>query len=155
MQTHTLVRGAIAGVAATIPMTLVIAAGRAAGLMRTPPPKQIMANAEAAAGMDGARDEAFTARWMISHVAYGVGCGVLYGVARPHVPGGRSNAVQDGLAFGGAIWAASYCVVMPALGVFPWPWDDDHTRTAVMIAAHGVFGVALAAASARLDAFSS
>jgi uncharacterized membrane protein YagU involved in acid resistance len=35
---QTLARGALAGLAATVPMTAVIGAGRAAGLMGTPPP---------------------------------------------------------------------------------------------------------------------
>ncbi len=133
-------------------MTLVIAAGRATGLMRTPPPKQITANAEAAVGIDARRDEAFTARWMIAHLAYSVGCGALYGALPTRESGVSQSAVPAGLAFGGAVWAVSYCVVMPALGIYPWPWHDDRSRAAVMVAAHGVYGAALAKASSRLDA---
>lgn len=145
-----IVRGGIAGLIATAPMTLVIAGGRAAGLMRTPPPEQITARAEASVGLAQSRGEAFTARWMVAHLAYGAGCGVLSAVVRPRIPVPHGSATLEGLAFGGGVWAASYCAVMPALGLYPWPWDDDRSRAGIMVAAHGVFGVALAAVSRRM-----
>ena len=47
---ETLARGALAGLAATVPMTVVIGAGRAAGLMGTPPPVEITENVAEQAG---------------------------------------------------------------------------------------------------------
>ena len=47
---QTFARGALAGLVATVPMTVVISAGRAAGLMGTPPPVEIMENVAEQAG---------------------------------------------------------------------------------------------------------
>jgi hypothetical protein len=139
---QTLVRGGIAGLAATVPMTLVIAAGRASGLLHTPPPVEIAENVAEQAGEDPDRHSpAFQAAWLAAHAGYGMACGVVYALARPLLP--RSD-VAAGLLFGGAVWAVSYLGLMPALELYPQVDDDTPRRTAVMIAAHAVFGTSLA-----------
>jgi hypothetical protein len=140
---QTLVRGALAGLGATVPMTLVIAAGRASGLLHTPPPEEITENvAEHAGENPDRRSPAFQAAWLAAHAGYGAACGIAYALARPLLP--RSEMVA-GLLFGGAVWGVSYIGVMPALELYPQVDEDTPQRAAVMIAAHAVFGTSLAA----------
>ena len=151
---HQVARGALAGLTGTGMMTLAIAAARAAGLLRTPPPAEITARAqEKAADTMGARPRAagppFEAGWLAAHFAYGAACGVGYALIRPLVP---APPVGIGLAYGGAVWGLSYLGLMPALGLYPWPDDDSRSRMAATIAAHAVFGVATAEAERRLAA---
>jgi len=141
-------RDAAAGLIATGAMTVVIVAGRAAGLLVEPPPAEI---ARTAAAKAGARAEPPSwldrATWLTEHAAYGVACAVAYGLARPWLP---SSPVAAGLIWGGAVWGVSYLGLMPALGLYPPPDDDRPTRTGVMVAAHAVYGVTLAELDQRL-----
>jgi hypothetical protein len=47
---ETIIRGALAGLAATAPMTAVLGMGRLTGWLHTPPPAQITANVAVRAG---------------------------------------------------------------------------------------------------------
>jgi putative membrane protein len=139
---ETMLRGGMAGAAATVPMTVVIEAGRVAGWVRTPPPEQITANVAERAGEEPSRQSpAFQAAWLAAHLGYGAACGALYALIRPLLP--RSD-VAAGLLFGGAVWGISYLGVLPALELFPPAQDDSPRRQAVMMAAHAVYGIALA-----------
>src|SRR5215208_4554353 len=145
---QTLARGALAGLAATVPMTVVIGAGRAAGLIGTPPPVQITENAAEQAGEDPNRQSPeFQAAWLAAHTGYGAACGVIYSAIRPVLP--RSDLVA-GLLFGGVVWGVSYIGLMPSLNLYPSAEDDSNQQQAVMIAAHAVFGTALAQIEQRL-----
>jgi hypothetical protein len=137
---QTVVRGALAGFAATVPMSMVIGLGRAAGLLRTPPPVVVTAEAAERTGEDpNTGSPAFQAGWMAAHLGYGAACGAIYAAARPLLP--RSD-VAAGLIFGGAVWGVSYLGILPALELFPSAKDDSPQRQQVMIAAHAVYGVA-------------
>ena len=143
-----LVRGGLAGILGTVLMTLVIAGGRAARLLWTPPPREITHNVAGSAGVRRQLPEsAFQAAWLAAHLGYGAACGVVYAAVRPRLPAGPVTA---GLVYGGAVWGVSYLGLMPALGLYPWPKDDSGSRMAVMIAAHAVFGTTIAAAERRL-----
>ncbi len=145
---QTLVRGAVAGLAATVPMTAVIGVGNAAGFLRTPPPVEITENlAEQAGEAPDLGSPAFQVGWLSAHLGYGAACGAVYALMRPLLP--RSD-ITAGLLFGGAVWSISYMTLMPALHLYPEPQADSRWRQAVMIAAHAVFGTALAAIDRRL-----
>src|SRR5215203_7104486 len=145
---QTLARGALAGLAATVPMTAVIGAGRAAGLMGTPPPVEITENIAEQAGQDPDRQSPeFQTAWLAAHVGYGTACGAIFSAIRPVLP--RSDLVA-GLLFGAAVWGASYISIMPSLNLYPSAQDDSNQRQVVMIAAHAVFGTALASVDHRL-----
>ncbi|MBI4495122.1 MAG: hypothetical protein HY690_20295 [Chloroflexi bacterium] len=144
-----LARGVLAGVLATLPMTAVIAAGRWARLLWTPPPVEITARAQQQTGVGQRLPEpAFQVSWLAAHLGYGAACGLVYTLARRLLP---RSPLAAGLAFGGAVWGVSYLGLMPALGLYPWPEQDSRSRTGVMIAAHGVYGMALAEAARRLS----
>jgi hypothetical protein len=74
---------------------------------------------------------------------------VIFAAIRPVLP--RSDLVA-GLLFGGAVWGVSYISLMPSLNLYPSAEDDSNQRQAVMIAAHAVFGTALASLEHRLRA---
>src|SRR5215213_10847272 len=108
--------GALAGLAATGPMTLVMK------LMheRLPreeqyplPPRQVTEGLAEKAGVSEQLDEEEheAATW-VSHFAYGAACGALYGA----VSGGKldEHPLAAGAGFGVAAWAASYLGWLPA-----------------------------------------
>lgn len=137
-----MVRGGLAGLAATAPMTAVIAVGRVCGWLYTPPPVQITANVAEQAGEDpDERSLPFQASWLAAHFGYGAACGAIYAGLRPALP--RSD-VLAGLLFGGAVWGVSYLGLMPVMRLYPPAEVDSRRRQAVMIAAHAVFGSSLA-----------
>jgi hypothetical protein len=134
-----LLTGAISGLLATVPMTVVIFAGRLLFMRWTPPPKQITKSVAERDGIEPVRSsEELEFGWSMAHLAYGAACGAIYSVMQPALPGPRA---VKGLMFGGIVWGVSYLGFVPALGLYPWPKDDSRTRIAVMIAAHAVFGV--------------
>ncbi len=145
---QTLARGALAGLAATVPMTAVIGAGRVAGLMTTPPTVEITENVAELAGEDPDRQSPeFQAAWLAAHVGYGAACGVIFAAIRPVLP--RSD-LAAGLLFGAVVWSVSYMSLMPALNLYPPAKVDSRWRQAVMIAAHAVFGTSLASIDSQL-----
>lgn len=142
------VRGALAGVVGTVLMTVVIATGRGARALWTPPPAEITANVHRKSRLAPRLPEPlFKLLWLTSHVVYGAACGVVYTLVRPLLPGRPSVA---GLLYGGAVWGASYLGILPALGLYPTPGEDSPSRVAVMVAAHAVFGTTVAEAERRL-----
>lgn len=145
---HPILRGALSGALATIPMTVPILAARKLGLFRTPPPVQI--SDQIAAHTDvlpGRAEPGFTPSWLAGHFGYGAACGAVYGLVRPLLPGSTPAA---GLLFGEAVWGVSYIGYLPALNLYPAPEEDVKPRTATMILAHAIFGLTLAETDRRL-----
>lgn len=144
------VQGGAAGAAATVVMSVVMAAGHRLGLLGEPPPRVIARAAMDAAGTDedspGAVDTAAT----LAHLGFGVGAGAVYGALRPALPAAVPGPVA-GAAFALAVWAVSYSGWVPALGILPPPSEDRPGRQPTMVLAHLVFGAALGAAVDRAD----
>lgn len=140
-----LIRGGFAGLLATGTMSLVMAGGKAAGLLHSPPPKKITKHAEQQTGVNphAMPQETFDASWVAAHVGYGAMVGVVYAMVRRVLP---KSPVVRGLIYGEAVWAVSYLGVLPALGLYELPEDRTLSQTAVMLAAHAVYGVTLAEA---------
>ena len=133
---------------ATIAMTVVILTGRRLFGFRTPPPVEITRRISRRVGIPLPRSEGgFRSYWLAGHVAYGAGCGVLYALARRRLP---QDPVKAGLIAGGTVWGVSYLGYLPVLSLYPSPEDDASDRQAVMIAAHAVYGVALALSERRM-----
>jgi len=146
---RTALRGALAGGAATVAMSGVIAIGRALGLFRTSPPQEITAAAtQEATGWPPAATTAFRAGGLSAHLLYGMACGSLFSGLRQCGP--RLPRQPLGLGFGLLVWGASYLGLMPALRLYPWPNQDTPGRVATMILAHLVFGASLAEVDKRL-----
>jgi hypothetical protein len=141
--------GSIAGLAATVCMSAVMAGAKAAGMTEPEPPKEITHRAGAKADAPPARagNPAFTPTWLAAHAAFGAGGGAVYALLRPLIPGG---VIVRGLLYGEAVWASNYLGALPALGLYPPPSKDSDLRTALMIAAHAVYGVTLSLSEERL-----
>jgi uncharacterized membrane protein YagU involved in acid resistance len=144
--------GALAGLAATAPMTL------AMKLMheqlpreeRYPlPPRQVTEGIAEKAGVNEqlGEEEREAATW-VSHFAYGAACGALYGALSGE--GLDEHPVVAGAGFGAAVWAASYLGWLPAAGILSPATEHPARRNALMIAAHLVWGATAAAALAGL-----
>jgi hypothetical protein len=149
--TDRLLTGALAGLAATAPMTLVMDGlyrALPANEKRGPlPPREITMTAADAVGVeDELPEEGKKALVGVAHFAYGAGAGAAFGLAAPLLPLGP---VASGVAYGLAVWAGSYLGWLPALRVLPSATDEPAGKNAVMIAAHVVWGAALGALAGR------
>ena len=132
--------GLIAGLVATVPMTVVMAL-----LTRRPTfdaesslaPAQITKNLRARLGM---REETRRAQpWlaMASHLGYGACTGCVYSVlVAPRV----GDSWFKGPAFGLAVWFTSYQGWLPLANLFPAARHDDKARQLRLIVAHLVWG---------------
>lgn len=143
-----LLRGAVSGLLGTAAMTPVIGIG-AIGWWKRPSPAEITANVQRKSGADETprNDPGFTTQWLGAHLTFGTVWGAAFALARPWLP---ASNVAAGLLWGGAIWAINYGLVLPVLGLYPSPADDDKGRMFAMIAAHGVYGTTLAEAAVKL-----
>lgn len=144
---NTVLLGALAGLAATAPMTL------AMKLMHEQlppheqyplPPRQITEEVTEDAGvkheLDEEEREGLT--WA-SHFAYGATCGAVYAPLAQALD--KVPAPLTGAAFGLAVWAGSYLGWLPAAGILRPATEHPPRRTALMIAAHVVWGVSAGA----------
>jgi hypothetical protein len=94
------VRGAVAGTAETILMSVSILASQRLGLVRTAPPVEISANVawETDALPDLSRS-AFSLLRPLSHLSYGAAGGVIYSLGQRFL---AASTISAGLLFGGA-----------------------------------------------------
>ena len=145
--------GALAGLAATVPMTL------AMKLMHEQlpreeqyplPPRQVTEGLAEKAGVNRhlGEEEREAATWA-SHFAYGATCGALYGAVTGE--GTDKAPLLAGVGFGLAVWAGSYLGWLPAAGILSPATEHPARRNALMIAAHAVWGAGLGAAVERLS----
>ncbi|CAA0096688.1 Uncharacterised protein [Starkeya nomas] len=144
-----IVLGAIAGFAATLPMTMAMR-GLHARLPRTEryplPPREISEDLPRP-GMSAA-----TAA-LLYHFLYGGAAGGLYALLV------RRRDVVNGSAYGVAVWLASYLGWIPAASILRFGTEHPARRNGLMIVAHLVWGSALALgleelAGARTESFS-
>jgi uncharacterized membrane protein YagU involved in acid resistance len=135
--------GAVAGLAATGPMTVAMKLmhDQLPAREQYPlPPRLITEEVSEQVGLDEHLDEGeMKGLTVLSHFAYGAACGALYGPLSDKVPGG---AVAGGVAFGLAVWAGSYLGWLPAAGILTPATEHPARRNALMIAAHVVWGAA-------------
>jgi uncharacterized membrane protein YagU involved in acid resistance len=139
---NNVIAGALAGLAATGPMTALMV-GAHEGLPRREryglPPEHVAANAAGAAGADEVSAERERRIWATvpMHFGYGAAMGAVYGLIGPRVPG---PAPLKGVGFGLAVWAGSYLGLLPVMGLLRPATREPAGRNAMMIAAHVVWG---------------
>jgi len=135
--------GAAAGAAASLPMIVAMERlhERLPGEPARPlPPREITEGMAAKAGvLDDLKEDEKQGLTLTGHYGYGAACGALFGLVAPRHP---ATAIPAGVVFGLTVWAASYLGWLPASGVRHHPKHDPPARTALMIAAHIVYGVA-------------
>lgn len=149
MSIQDVTKGALAGTIATGPMTVAMVA-----MHRALPPKEryplppsliteeIEEKAHVIEHIDRDEHRKLT---FANHFGYGALCGALFAtfVKRP--------TPAKGVAFGLGVWTTSYFVLLPALRLLRPPTKAPPRRNALMIAAHVVWGAALALALTALD----
>jgi uncharacterized membrane protein YagU involved in acid resistance len=111
-----------------------------AGFVGGMPPEKITAKMldRAGIGHSGAQQDALAT---LLHFGFGATAGAMFGVVAPRPLLVR---VPAGLTYGAAIWGVSYMGWVPALGIMPPAERDRRDRQAVMLAAHLIYGSALA-----------
>ena len=154
--TETIIRhaliGVLAGLGATIPMTV----GMEAMFRFLPkreryplPPRQIaMAIAEAAGVKQQLNAPVRTTVTLAAHFGYGAATGAIYA---PMAIENRCPPVVTGSGFGLAVWAASYLGLLPAVRLLSPATEHPARRNALMITAHAVWGIALGVLVDRLS----
>lgn len=137
--------GFMCGVVATGPMSvaMVLLHRRLPARERYPlPPREITTKAvEQLARPGDVPASAFSALTWLAHFAYGGAAGALYAGSERRLPGG---AGMRGLIFGLIVWAVSYLGLLPGLRVLTPATEHPVRRSALMIAAHLVWGWCLA-----------
>jgi uncharacterized membrane protein YagU involved in acid resistance len=145
MKHSNVLRGAVGGLVATIPMTLTMQALRAwlpREQARPLPPREVIDHTVEKSGAGRAVDEdgrnAITA---VGHFAFGAAAGALFGMIES--PKSTRSAIFAGAAYGLTVWGLAYGVGLPSLGLHPAAADDTTDRNELLIASHIVWGAAL------------
>jgi hypothetical protein len=155
-----LLRGAFAGLVATIPMTVTMEALRAwlpREQTRRMPPREVIDRTVNKSGAGGTVDEGGrTVLATAGHLAFGAAAGALYaaamGASKPSSErSSQPSSMMAGITYGLAIWALAYGVGLPSLGLHPAATDDTKDRNEVLIASHIVWGATLGRLT-RVDA---
>jgi uncharacterized membrane protein YagU involved in acid resistance len=139
--TNRVLLGVLAGIAATCAMTAAARAlhRRLPADERYPlPPREIVESGLPVATKRSLDEHGRQTVTIAAHFGYGAATGVLYALAAPR------GSILSGAAYGFMVWAVSYFGIMPGLRIL-WPaHDHPGRRNALMIAAHLVWGSALA-----------
>ena len=141
--------GALAGLAATAPMTaaMKLAHRRLPWYERYAlPPRQITMQVAKAAGMRRHLDEdGKKGLTLLSHYGYGATMGSLFGAMSAATPRAEGKSdIGRGTMFGLGVWAGSYLGLLPALGILKPATEHPMRRNLLMIGAHVVWGVSMA-----------
>ena len=140
--------GALAGAAATIPMSAVMYASKRAGLMGEYPPVVITDTALESAGVHPDKDTEEVAAG-IAHLGFGAAAGAIFGILRSELDLPGSSELQ-GILFGLGVYTVSYAGWIPAMNILPEPDHDRPGRQPSMAAAHVVYGAVLGGLVGRL-----
>jgi uncharacterized membrane protein YagU involved in acid resistance len=142
-----LIRGAVAGCVATLPMTAVMfwlhrrLPDREKSVL---PPRQITEEALQLSRLDDNLPEQHKrCLAYASHFSYGAIVGAVYSALPEHFR--RRRPLIAGSLYGAGVWAANYLGLMPALGSQAAAVEDTPRRNGLMIASHLVWGASLGA----------
>ena len=148
-----LIKGAVAGLVATVPMTIFM---RSAWRMlprreKYPlPPRLITRRLTKETGIDPKLDaDQLTWLTLTLHFLFGAAAGSVYGVIEPRVP---LDETVKGSLMGVAVWSGSYLGWIPAFHILPPATEHPWRRNVLMIVAHLVWGIALGLATRIMNA---
>ncbi len=112
-----------------------------AGFLGEQAPKQVVRRSLDAVGQspNGSRLKGIS---LVAHFGFGGAAGAAYRALTDRLGPDRAN-VATGIAFGLAVWAATYKVAFPPLHLMPPPERDRPGRARTMILAHVVYGAVL------------
>ena len=138
-----LFRGALAGLTATLPMSVAMELGadQLPRRERYPlPPRLITSSLAHKAGYQHRLSDAeIKALTLVAHFGYGAAMGAIYGVVVPP----KLVGAKSGILFGLGVWASSYLGLLPTLGILKSATEHPARRNALMIGAHVVWGSTL------------
>jgi uncharacterized membrane protein YagU involved in acid resistance len=136
--------GAAAGVVATVPMTLTME-----GLHRLLPgeygaplpPREVTEGLyEHFDEPEDAPEPTLERLTFLLHYSFGAAAGALFPLVAPRQ---LPAAVGAGVIYGLTVWSVSYLGFLPAIGLRHHAKNDHQHRTAMMLAAHVVWGATL------------
>ncbi|MET0896253.1 MAG: DUF6789 family protein [Acidimicrobiia bacterium] len=131
-------RGAGAGVAATLAMSVVQWPGSIAKARR-PPPVEITKRFSRMRPGRTSQGIELVSEAVIAHLVFGAAAGAVYGAFAP-----RARRIVSGVGYAGTIWGVSYLGVLPTLRLMPAAARDDRARQVSNALAHVAFGLVLA-----------
>src|SRR5690242_5657526 len=145
MNPKPLLAGAMAGLIATAPMTLIMLAWhrRLPVSQRYSLPPSLITNRILGKPPIPTRPAAMpnTAATLAAHFGFGAATGVLFSAASGELH--CRYPVVAGVGYGLCVWAASYLGWVPALRLMPPATRQPDARNLMMIAAHIVWGATL------------
>ena len=142
-------RGALAGLVATVPMTLfmLVMHRLLPNWQRYAlPPERVTGELAERADVDLDKPQLLGAS-LLSHFGYGANMGALYSSLTRRIP---LPPVLKGIVFGIAIWAASYLGWMPGLRIEQAATEEPLRRNVMMVAAHMIWGATTGIVADRL-----
>ena len=138
-----LTQGALAGMAATLPMTLSMATIRHFSVDGKEPlqmeqvAKGVAKKLKIYRAMDESEKDTFT--W-ISHFGFGAAAGAFFPLLAGNT---EKNPLVKGGTFGMAVWGMSYIGILPKIGIMRFPTREPTHMVIEEIASHLVWGAAL------------
>jgi uncharacterized membrane protein YagU involved in acid resistance len=138
----------VAGSAGAGCMSVLRMAARRTGLIHATPPQATRAWLAERTGVEHAGAGVRQLLDSLVHLAVGVGGGAIYGAL---VRKGERPPLAAGGLFGLGLWAVAFGAVAPALGITRSPRESTWRETAVNVAAHLAYGVAMAVVAGELS----
>jgi uncharacterized membrane protein YagU involved in acid resistance len=128
--------GALSGLAATMAMTAAMQRMH----RRLPPKEQYPLPPREIIDRIGSNvsEQKLELATLFAHFGYGAATGAIYAAVW------RESKLRSGVGFGLLVWAGSYLFMLPETGVLVPAWRHPVRRNMLMIAAHAVWGAALA-----------
>lgn len=146
-----LLKGALAGFVATIPMTIFMLATQRflpQGQRYDLPPEIITKElAHRAHVRHHMNKQQVLGATLVSHFGYGASMGAVYSPLGKKMP---LPTVVQGILFGLVVWAGSYLALLPMLGMSESGQREPVRRNLMMIVAHVVWGTTLGATAGVL-----
>ena len=146
--------GSVAGLVATVPMTVVMEVLRRAlpPVSRDPlPPRRVAVGLARRLGfaryLD--RDDREGLTWL-SHFGYGAGTGAGYGVVEPALRSALPHPAASGAAFGVCVWLLSYFGWLPVAGITSPQFRHPLRRNTTLVLSHLAWGVTTGVLTDRL-----
>jgi uncharacterized membrane protein YagU involved in acid resistance len=138
------ISGGIAGLVATLPMSIAMLALRKwlPHYQRYDlPPSQITKRATRKLGFGNHMDETHqSALSVLAHFGYGTATGTLFAPVSRLMP---RSPVVSGILYGLLVWATSYLGLLPALGLLSPATEHPARRNVLMIVSHVIWGAFL------------
>lgn len=147
-----LIIGVIAGLVATVPMTLamkIMHRSLPPEEQHSLPPREVTMEIADEVGLGKHLSESQRRKFtIISHFAYGAAAGAVYAPLAGKI---SSSPVSEGVLYGLVVWLGSYLGWLPMTGIQPPVTQKSPRRVALMIAAHVVWGAAVGLVLGKLD----